>query len=79
MHVREGGDRNVAVGIGSTLVSLPLPGDQVKHYFGDVGGFPELDEFIDIQKGVKIDSRKTLIKPELCSIVITVAYESTWT
>ena len=35
---------NVAVRIGRTLVPPPLSVDQVKRYFGDVTGFPEVDE-----------------------------------
>ena len=50
---------NVAVGIGGTLVS-PLSVDQVKRYFGDVRGFPEIDELISIiQNGVLVNSTVT--------------------
>ena len=54
----------VVVGIGGTLVSPPLSVDQVKHYFGDVQGFPEIDELIDIiQYGVPMNSTVTNLDP----------------
>ena len=38
---------NVAVGIGGTFASPPLPVNLVKRYSGDVKSFPETDELID--------------------------------
>ena len=55
---------NVAVGVGGTLLSPPLSVDQVKRYIGDVKGFPEIDELIDIiQNGVPVNSRVTNLDP----------------
>ena len=47
----------VAVGVEGTPVSPLLSVDQVKRYFGDVKGFPEIDELVRvdiIQNGVSL-------------------------
>ena len=55
---------NVAVGIGGTLVPTPLSVDQIKRYFGDVKGFPEIGELIDIiQNGIPGNSTFTNFNP----------------
>ena len=64
VHVKKGRVGNMVVGIGGTLVSPPLSVDQVKHYFRDVQGFPEIDELIDsIQNGVPVNSTATNLDP----------------
>ena len=41
---------DVAIGIGGTLVLPPLTVDEVKHYFGEVKGFPEISDLVEIIK-----------------------------
>ena len=59
LHVSDGKVGNVAVGIGGTLVSPPLPVSQVEHYFGNTKDSPAITEFVDMKNGVPLKTSVT--------------------
>ena len=72
LHVSDGKVENVAVGIGTTLVSPPPSVSQVEHYFRNIKGFPAITELVDIKNGVPVKTPvSNLDLTRACSVVIT--------